>query len=269
MSAEENSIFDEINEELKHDEILKFLKKHQSIVSWTIILIIIGIVGYSAWYSDKKKRLEVATTSLYDELYSSAMMSGIEDKKSKASLENLVQNAPSELVPLISLIKVGREIGTTTDVENAAKQLLELSEKKGVDIVWRDLAVLMYVSYRLEPEDKLLGRLEKLAEENRPFRFTAMEKIAMIYANKREDDKAISFLMKIVDDREAPDTLKKRITKLLNYIKNHKDDSERFVEDGSKEKNKTSQGEKGKNNFVKSKSGKSAKVSKKRKQVRR
>jgi hypothetical protein len=224
MSAEENSIFDEINEELKHDEVLRFLKEHQNTTLWTIVLLIAGIVGYSAWYSDKQKRLEMSTTSLYNEIYSSAMKNEAAEKKTKATLENLQKNAPSELVPLISLIKTGRELGTTEDITKTAKQLLELSEKRGVDIVWRDLAVLMYVSYKLESEDKSLERLEKLTGEDRPFRFSAMEKIAMIYENKNDHDKAIAFLEKITAAREAPKTMKERIAKVINYIKNHKDD---------------------------------------------
>lgn len=224
MSAEENSIFDEINEELKHDEVLRFLKKHQNTTLWTVILLIAGIVGHSAWYSDKQKRLEMSTTSLYNEIYSSKMKSDASEKKTKATLENLQKNAPAELVPLVSLIKMGREISAAEDVTKISKQLLELSEKKGVDIVWRDLAILMYVSYKLESEDKLLERLKELVGEDHPFRFSAMEKIAMIYESKGDHDKAIEFLTKITDAREAPKTMKERIAKVINYIKNCADD---------------------------------------------
>ena len=211
MSAEENSIFDEINEELKHDEVLKFLKKHQNAVLYTIVLLIIGIVGYSAWYSNKKQRLEISTTSLYNEIYSSDIIKNdAARKKTEAALENLQKNAPSELVPLISLIKTGRSLSTTEDVTKTAKQLLELSEKKGVDVVWRDLAMLMYVSYKLETEDELLKRLEKLTGEDHPFRFTAMEKVAMIHENKGDHDRAIEVLTKITENKEAPKTMKER-----------------------------------------------------------
>ena len=224
MSAEENSIFDEINEELKHDEVLRFLKKHQNAALWAVILLVAGIVGHSAWYSNKQKRLEMSTTSLYNEIFSTAK-SEMAEKKTKATLENLQKNAPSELVPLISLIKTGREISMGEDRTEVAKRLLELSEKRGVDVVWRDLAILMYVSYKLESEDKSLERLEKLTREDRPFRFSAMEKIAMIYENKNDHDKAIEFLTKITDSKEAPKTMKERISKVINYIKNHKGDS--------------------------------------------
>lgn len=257
MSAEENSIFDEINEELKHDEVLKFLKKHQNTASWIIILIIAGIVGHSAWYSNKQKRLEVATTNLYNEIYSSALKTEAAEKKSRATLENLQQNAPSELVPLISLIKTGREIGTTENLNKTAKQLLELSEKRGVDIVWRDLAILMYVSYKLEPEDKMLERLEKLTGEDRPFRFTAMEKIAMIYENKNEHDKAIEILTKIAEDKEAPDTMKNRIAKVINYIKNHKYDQKEDGFQNSGIRDKSVQNKSAQNKSTKKRSTKS------------
>jgi len=246
MSAEENSIFDEINEELKHDEVLRFLKRHQNAALWAVILLVAGIVGHSAWYSQKQKSLEMSTTSLYNEIYSSKMRNDAAEKKTKAALENLQKNAPAELVPLISLIKTGREISTTEDMTKTAKQLLELSEKRGIDVVWRDLAILMYVSYKLESEDKSLERLEKLTGEDCPFRFSAMEKIAMIYENKNDHDKAIEFLTKITDSKEAPKTMKERISKVINYIKNHKGDSKESMlsmlgekaaaEEGSKKK---------------------------------
>ena len=230
MAAEENSIFDEINEELKHDEILKFFKEHKNTVSWIIVLLVAGIVGHSMWYSDKRKRMEIATTGLYNEIYSSALKNEANkneanEKKTKATLENLVQNAPSELIPLISLIKTGREIGSSEETEKVAKQLLELSEKKDVDVIWRDLAILMYISYKLESGDKQLERLDKLTGEDHPFRFTALEKIAMIYADKNDYDRAMEVLKKITDDKEAPSTMKKRVARTINYFENHKKDS--------------------------------------------
>ncbi len=237
MSAEENSIFDEINEELKHDAVLGFLKKHQNTSLGIIVLLIAGIVGYSAWYSNKKKNLELATTSLYNELYSSSMKSEAGEKRTRAVLENLQKNAPSELVPLISLIKMGREVGTSEDIAKSAKRLLELSEKRGVDVVWRDLALLMYVSYKLESEDKSLERLEKLTEKDRPFRFTAMEKIAMIYEHKNDHDKAIKVLTSITEDKEAPNSMKERVSRVINYIKNHKDDPKENGIQNQKEQN--------------------------------
>ncbi len=227
MGAEENSIFDEINEELKHDEVLKFFRDHRTVVLWIVILAVFGIVIYSMWYSDRRKRLEITTIGLYNEIYSSAlkkeaMASESGEKKVKATLENLIQNAPSELVPLISLIKSGREIVTSEETTEAAKQLLELSGKKGVDIIWRDLAMLIYVSYKLESAEKLLERLDKLTGKDHPFRFTALEKTAMIYAEKNDYDKALEILAKIADADEAPKTMRERIAKTINYLKNNK-----------------------------------------------
>ena len=236
MAAEENSIFDEINEELKHDEILRFFKEHKTTTSWIVVLAVVGIVGHSMWYSDKRRRMEISTTALYNEIYSSALKkeavkNEANEKKFKATLENLIQNAPSELVPLVSLIKAGREIGNSEETEKVAKQLLELSEKKGIDVIWKDLAILTYVSYKLEAPDKSLERLNSLTGEDHPFRFTALEKIAMIHADANDYDKAIEILTKITDDKEVPKTMKSRISKTINYFENHKKSFETKVKD--------------------------------------
>ena len=215
MESEDNSIFDEINEELKHDEVLAFLKKHQNTFFAIVVCIVLGIVIHSSWYSQKQKRMEVTTTNLFRELYSSG-------KKSDAAIENLLQNAPSELVPLLSIIKSGRKLAASEagDLQKNLEEFLTLSEKKGIDIVWKDLAVLIYCSYKLENPDQSIKRLEPIAQEGHPFRFTAMEHIAMLYETKGDHKKSIEILTKITEDKEAPKTMKERISKLINYIKN-------------------------------------------------
>ncbi len=213
MTAEDNSIFDEINEELKHDEFLSFLKRNSKPVTIIIGIVVVGIVFYSWWNSQKKQRLELITTNLYQELYTSG-------KKSDAAIENLEKNAPAEIVPLISIIKSGRKLVSAIDVQKPADYLLKLSQTNGLDIVWKDLALLIYCSYKLESNEDLLKKLEILSSEGRPFRYSALERTALIYENMGQHDKAIENLSKIIDSAEAPISMKKRMQKIKNYLIN-------------------------------------------------
>ena len=214
MREEDNSIFDEIEEELKHDQVLAFFKKNQDSIFWGVGIMCVGIALYSFWYSQKKQRLEITTANLFQELYTSG-------KKSDAAIDNLKKHAPSELVPLLSIIKSGRQMFSADDLKKNAEELLALSEKRGLDVIWKDLAIVTYASYKLEPNENLIKRLEPLTAEDRPFRFTALEQIAMVYESMKNHEKAVEFLSKIVDSKEAPNSMKKRISKLINYIKNN------------------------------------------------
>ena len=214
MREEDNSIFDEIEEELKHDQVLAFFKKNQNVIFWIVGIICVGIVLYSFWYSQKKQRLEITTANLFQELYASG-------KKSDAAIDNLRKNAPSELVPLLSIIKSGRQMFAAEDMKKNAEELLDLSKKRGLDVIWQDLAIITYVSYKMEPTESLIKRLEPLTAEDRPFRFTAFEQIGMMYEAMKNHEKALEFFSKIVDAKEAPNSMKKRISKVMNYIKNN------------------------------------------------
>ncbi|MBE6447508.1 MAG: hypothetical protein E7015_03435 [Alphaproteobacteria bacterium] len=216
MVAEENSIFDEINEELKHDEMVAFFKRHDRAISWTIVLVVLGIVLYSLWSSQKKERLEVTTTSLFHELYTSG-------KRSDASLDNLAKNAPAEIVPLIKIIKSGRKLMSGEDIKDHAEYLLKLYYMNGVDIVWKDLAMLVFCSYKIEASERLLERLKPLAEEGRPFRYSALEQIAIIRDSMKDYEKALEALDTIISAKDAPQSMKDRITKIRNYLRNNRE----------------------------------------------
>ena len=81
--------------------------------------------------------------------------------------------------------------------------------------------MLIYVSYRLESKEKLAKRLTPLTEEGRPFRYSALESLAMVYAVEQDKAKAVEILSRIVDAKDAPDTMKKRVKKVMLYLKNH------------------------------------------------
>ncbi len=214
MAFEDNLIFEEINEELKHDELMSFLKKHSKTFSWILAGAVIGIILHSAWYSQKKQRLELTTTGLFRELYTSG-------KKSDATLENLEKNAPSEIVPLISIIRTSRKMLSSNELKKNAEYLLSLSKANGVDIIWKDLALLIYCSYKLESDDAILKKLQMLSEENRPFRYSAMEQTAFIYNKMNKKDEALKIISQIIEAKEAPKTLKQRMEKIRSYMINN------------------------------------------------
>ncbi|MDR2794734.1 MAG: hypothetical protein LBB12_03085 [Holosporaceae bacterium] len=53
--------------------------------------------------------------------------------------------------------------------------------------------------------------LEPLTGDDRPFRFTAMEFIGMLYENEGNHDKALKYLDMIIN-KEVSKTLKRRVT---------------------------------------------------------
>ncbi|MDR1334400.1 MAG: hypothetical protein LBJ71_04220 [Holosporaceae bacterium] len=213
MADEINSIIQEINEELKNDQLLKFLKKNKDAILFAIVAGVVGILAYSSWYNRQNQRREEITNAILEDLQAPS-------RSSSLMIEGLIQDAPDELKPILSIIKNGKNLYEFKETMASAEELIELTKKRNIDIVWKDLATIIFASYKFRPTEDLIQLLEPLTKDDRPFRFTALELNAMNYESLGDYEKAVECLKEIIDTSEAPRTLKKRVTMLLSHIKN-------------------------------------------------
>ncbi|MDR0677297.1 MAG: hypothetical protein LBF57_01300 [Holosporaceae bacterium] len=215
MSEEINSILQEINEEIKNDQLLVFIKKYRNAIVSFVVVTVIGILAYSSWHLRKVRKMEGITNALLNIIQKPSSSSNL-------IVEELAKDAPFELKPILEIIKSGRNLFDFKEIPASSEALLELTKKGGVDVVWKDLAIIIYTSYRFKPAEELIKLLEPLTADNRPFRFMAIEFIAMNYEELGKHDKASEYLQKISSNTEAPKTQKKRVAILANYINERK-----------------------------------------------
>jgi hypothetical protein len=210
---EELSIIQEINEELKDDRQMAFLKKHQNTILSVIAVAVVGIIIYSSMHERKKRNMEEITNALVEIIKNP-------EAKGDLTISGLLEYAPAELVPILTIMKTGRRLMVGDFAEENLRQLRELSEKHGVDLIWKDLALIIYASYPTESPENLIKLLTPLTGKDRPFRFTAMEFIGMMHENEGRHQEAVECLEKILGDEKAAETLKNRVLMMANYIKN-------------------------------------------------
>jgi hypothetical protein len=133
-------------------------------------------------------------------------------------LSGLLEDAPAELKPILQIIKSGELMVRREFDKKHLQPLLDLSTKHGVHIIWKDLALIIYASYPTDTPENLIKILEPLINDDRPFKLTALELIAMIYENKGAHDKAKELLSKIIKHAEVSEKQKSRASILLNHI---------------------------------------------------
>lgn len=214
MAQEDNSILDEINEELKHDQVMAFFKKHKDAIAVMMAAAVIGIIAYSSWHERKNKKRQEITAAMVE------MMRFSGAQQNDKMIATLMENAPSEIKPILNIMLLGDRILYNQQARENARKLLELSQKNGVDIIWRDLAIIIYASHRQNFSSELVKLLEPLCAKDRPFRFTAIEIIASIHNDNGNSQKALELLKKITDAKDAPYSMRQRIEIIINYIKN-------------------------------------------------
>ena len=214
MDKDDNfAMFEEINEELKHDKMVAFVRQNSKMIVSVLVAIVLGIIIYSTWQDRQKRKMEDITN---------ALLTVVQNPSSKDDLMlgKLLESAPAELRPVLMLMKSGKQLMMGESPEKTLQPILDLANRRGVDLIWRDLALLIYASYSTKPSQELIKMLEPLTENKRPFRFTAMEFIAMAYINDGKSETAIEYLEKILNNSEAPKSMKERIAVLSQYVKN-------------------------------------------------
>jgi hypothetical protein len=206
------AMFEEINEELKHDQMVAFVRQNLKMIASILVTVILGIIIYSTWQDRQKRKMEDITNALLTVVQNPS-------SKDEHMLGKLLESAPAELRPVLMLMKSGKQLMMGESAEKTLQPILDLSNRRGVDIIWRDLAVLIYASYSTKSSQELVKMLEPLTEEKRPFRFSAMEFIAMAYINDGKGETAVEYLEKILNNNEAPKSMRERITILSQYVK--------------------------------------------------
>lgn len=213
MDKDDNfAMFEEINEELKHDQMVAFVRQNLKMIVSILVTVILGIIIYSTWQDRQKRKMEDITNALLTVVQNPS-------SKDERMLGKLLESAPAELRPVLMLMKSGKQLMMGESAEKTLQPILDLSNRRGVDLIWKDLAVLIYASYSTKSSQELIKMLEPLTEEKRPFRFSAMEFIAMAYINDGKGETAVEYLEKILNNNEAPKSMRERITILSQYVK--------------------------------------------------
>lgn len=214
--SEELAILDEISEEVKRDQFVKFVQKNQNIITGAILAVVAGIFMYTSWKKQNAKELNNTCRALFQAIHVN------EGEKRLFVLEEMAKNAPARLLPVVQLIRSGFALSDKSSAEEHKKicqQLLELAGQNGLEVEWRDLAVLVYVSHSNDFEyKKLIDMLLPLTEVNRPFRLSAKELIGSLYAANGQKLDAARVFDQIISDSSAPAGMVERCKIVRMYI---------------------------------------------------
>lgn len=212
--SEEQAILDEITEEIKHDQFVQFVRKHQTPISAVVLCSIAGIVMYTSWNSRLKKELSENTQAL--------MQIGSDIQKNRMVLDSMIKNAPSKLVPIVEIVKAGLYLSSSTPPEERAKineMLLDLSRRNGVEQEWKDLAALIYVANSDSTDyKKLISILEPISGDDRPFHLSAKELLGVLHMALGNSKEAASFFDKVISHPNVSHTMADRCKMLKRRI---------------------------------------------------
>ncbi len=203
-------LIDEVNEDMRRQELMAFWVQNRVWVIGGIVLAILMTAGMTFWRGHEARQNMAMTASLMEAATASDV------KK----LDELVtkKQVDSEHAAMAQFAAAGIQV-VRGEKDKAAALYDKISASSGIDKIYRDLAALYALRLRMDAEkpEKIHAGLKPLLDDKNPWRFTALETEALVFAREGKIDKAAEALEKISTDSAAPQDLRTRAMTLREF----------------------------------------------------
>ncbi len=207
-----DSFIDEVKEEVRKDRLYRHLRRY----GWIGALVVVVIVGGTAYREWTTERDRVAAESLGDSIVAAQAMATPAQRiveLDNISIENSDARAIRDLIVAAAMVEGDRD----TD---ALDRLASIAADPEVSEVYRELALLKSLAIRQgtdRPED-VLTDLERMIESNSEFRLLALEMKAHVLESMGRLDEAVAILRGLLSESSLPQDLSRRVTRLLSQL---------------------------------------------------
>jgi len=209
----DNSLFREIDEELKQEKFAKLWKRYGTFVIAGAVALVAVVGGYQGW-----KEYDIRTRMKEGEIFSAALALARDGKSSETieAFAKLGQDAGGGYSMLARFQEAGR-ISEKGDKAEAAKLYRRIADDSGVDAVYRDLAVILGTLNEIGNADagSLRSRLAPLTAGDNPWRFSAKELSAVLAIEAGDNAGARETLSALMEDESAPTGIRARAREIL------------------------------------------------------
>lgn len=209
-------IFREIDDELRHEHYAKLWKRHGKFIITLAVFLVAGVAGYKGWQS-----YDINSRRGDSKRFAAAMAEAGKTKtNSAAAFAKLAGNASggyallSRLQEAVAKVKVG-------DTKGAAEIYRKIAGDSGVDVVYRDLAVVLGVTLEMGAGGNnaaLAARIAPLMADDNPWRHSAREISAALALKSGDDKKAIGLFTQLSQDATTPPGIKKRAAEMVRAL---------------------------------------------------
>jgi len=202
-----SELFDEVDEEVRRDQLKKLWDRYSIHIVAGAILIVAAVGGWRGYqYFEAKKAAEAGRA--FDVAVDLAEQN--KHAEAEAALNNLAATAPSGY-RMLARLRVAAEVATR-DPQAGAKMYDDISADRSIGTAEQDLARIRAAGLLLETASypSMRERLEAATKPDATFRHTARELLALSAWRANDTTAARQWLDMIANDGETPSGLRSR-----------------------------------------------------------
>lgn len=207
--SDTDSFIEEVTEEVRRDRLFALMRRW----GWIPVLLVIAIVGGTAWREYSK-----ATATAEAQAFGDAILSALEADTPEARIAGLDGiEAPVPGGAAVLRLLTAAEAGSSGDDAASVAALQAVADDAEVPQIYRQIAsykALTRGAAALSAEDRRAG-LEALAIPGQPLRLLAEEQLALLEVDAGETEAALARLARIAEDAEATAGLRRRASQLI------------------------------------------------------
>ncbi|MGY3393847.1 hypothetical protein ACVWW6_006438 [Bradyrhizobium sp. USDA 3311] len=202
-----SELFDEVDEEVRREQLKKLWEKYSIYFIALMVLIVAAVGGWRGYqYLEAKKAAEAGAA------FEKAVELSEQDKHAEAetAFTELAAKAPSGYRTLARLRAAAEAAGR--DPKAAAKMYDDIAADRGVGGEWQDLAKIRAAGLLVDSASyvDMQQRLEASATPKSTFRHSARELLALSAWRNNDTTAARKWLDAIAEDGETPPGLRSR-----------------------------------------------------------
>ena len=200
------SFIDEVTEEVRRDKLYAAFRKY----GWIGVLIVLGVVGGTAWTEWRKSSAETAAMAFGDAVMAATELQTPAERR--AALDAIQATGDRAMI-----LDMMRATDPAEDREATLAALARVEADAKAPQAWRDLATLRRVL--VQGKDLALAdrraALESLARPGGTFRTLAAEQLAYLLVEEGKTADAIKGLEALLQDQEATQSLRARARQMI------------------------------------------------------
>ncbi len=213
----QDTLFREINEELRHEKLLALWKKYGALAIGGALALILSVAGYKGW-----QYYDIDSRTKQGERFIKARSFGKDGKRedAQAAFSELAENGRAGYA-LLSRLQQAALAAKAGDAAGAEAILAQAAANPSFDASYRDLATVLSVLHGMGGSDpaELATRLAPIMADANPWRYSAQELSAILALQQGDKEKARSLLSPLSADLVAPEGIRNRAAEILASIK--------------------------------------------------